>query len=308
MPKKQVLAKILVPVDGSAPSIAGEEVAAMIAKSFNSKITALHAVTHELMHPSFQRFAPETPEFVAGGPRPQAVPWVHVHAPGIDKTTAELTSLYRNEGADYLADAALLFKEEGVKSESKLIEHVSAAEAILNEAKKGDYDLIILGQSGEKEKEAHLGSVAEKVSRQSPVPVLIARGKTTMSKMLVALDGSKTSEKALKCAATLAKKLGSGITLLHVQEAHLFNFRPELTKTIGKSILSSAAKKLKGLKFDQKLESGDPAKIITQTAEKGNYDLIVIGVRGRSSIGRLLLGDVANHVVHYANRSVIIVK
>jgi nucleotide-binding universal stress UspA family protein len=98
------------------------------------------------------------------------------------------------------------------------------------------------------------------------------------------------------------------MTLLHVQESRLFKLRPALSKSIGASILNSAAKRLKGLKFDQKTESGDPAKVIIQMADKGNYDVIVMGGRGRNSIGRPLLGDVANHVIHYTNRSVIIVK
>jgi len=69
-----------------------------------------------------------------------------------------------------------------------------------------------------------------------------------------------------------------------------------------------AANQVKGIKIDQKLESGDPAKVIVQTAEKGDYDLIVMGSRGLGMIGRFLLGSVSDHVTQYANRSVLIVK
>jgi nucleotide-binding universal stress UspA family protein len=81
-----------------------------------------------------------------------------------------------------------------------------------------------------------------------------------------------------------------------------------LTETIGNSILSDAAKRLKGVSFDQKLESGDPARKILDIAEKGNYDLIVMGSSGHNAIARFLLGSVSNHVLHYAKHPVLIVK
>jgi nucleotide-binding universal stress UspA family protein len=140
------------------------------------------------------------------------------------------------------------------------------------------------------------------------VPVLVAGEKATVAKMLVPVDGSKSSGKALNYAASLAKKLDAKLTLLHVQESSLFSRRPELSQTMGKRILSDAAEKLKGTTFDQRLEAGDPAKKITEIAEKEGYDTIVMGSKGHSTIERLLLGSVINHVLHYTKRSVLVVK
>ncbi len=140
------------------------------------------------------------------------------------------------------------------------------------------------------------------------VPVLVVAESRQMSKILVPVDGSRSAEKALKYAADLAKKMGAKITLLYVQESGLSRVRPEIAKGVGNAILSQAAGKVKDAEFDKRLESGSPWKCDNQMAEQENYDLIVMGDKGHSGIRRFLLGSVSNHVLHYTNRAVLIVK
>jgi len=220
----------------------------------------------------------------------------------------DITDWYHQEGKKSISEAVALFKQKGIAVDQKLVEHTDPAETILEEAEKGDFDLIIIGHSGEEEKEPHLGSIAEKVSQHARTSILIARGRKSISKMLVPVDGSENAEKALQYAIAIAKKTNAKITLLYVQDPGLFNLKPEEIKKIGAFILSEAANKVKGIEVDQKLESGDPAKTITQAANKGDFDLIVMGSRGHSGIMRFLLGSVSAHVIHYANRSTLIVK
>ena len=182
--------------------------------------------------------------------------------------------------------------------DQKVVEHKSVAEAVMRRTDGKKYDLIVMGRNAQKEKETHLGSVAYKVSRQSDIPVLVAGEKAavSISKVLVPVDGSEVGE-ALTYAAALCNKLNAALTLLHVQESHLFGLRPEVSKAIGKGILADAAEKLKGTSFEQKLESGDPARKISEIALKENFDIIVMGGNG-----------VSNHVLHYTMHSVLIVK
>ncbi len=98
------------------------------------------------------------------------------------------------------------------------------------------------------------------------------------------------------------------MSLLHVQESSLANLRPELAKEIGNRILSEAAGQVKGTEVDKKLKSGDPAKTIIQEAANGDYDLIVLGKKGHSAIRRFLLGSVSDHVIHYSDRSVLLIR
>ena len=318
MEREQVFKKILFLTDGSDRALSGQELAILLAKKLGSEVTVFHVVTHELMRPLFRNFLMQGRGLTDSADSEPAVvaDRVIMHAEGpsssgahySEKIEDELTSVYRQQGEDIVADAALAFKEEGVNADRKVVEHKSVAEAVMEEVDSEDYDLIVMGRNEQKEKEAHLGSVAYKVSRQADIPVLVGGEKQAISKMLVPLDGSKGSENALKCAAALAEKLNAKLTLLHVQESHLFSMRPEVSMAIGKGILADAAGKLSGTSFEQKLESGDPAKKISEIAEKGDFDIIVMGGKGHGESSRSLLGSVSNHVLHYTKHPILIVK
>jgi len=56
------------------------------------------------------------------------------------------------------------------------------------------------------------------------------------------------------------------------------------------------------------IEEGDAATIIIDVANKLNVDLIVLGSKGDSEIGQFLIGSVANKVVQYAHKPVMVVR
>jgi nucleotide-binding universal stress UspA family protein len=313
MERKRIFQKIRVPTDGSFPALLALELTAYVAKKLRSVVTVIHVVSHDFMSPEVQRHFAITDEhysWPAVAHTPHLEPHGHevVPDPRIIENIRELTNMFHQKGQQAVNDALALFKEEGVVANSKLVEHADVADTIIDEAQVGDYDLIVMGHSGEKEEEPHLGSVAEKVVRQVRTPVLIARGKRQLEKILVPIDGSERAEKALQYAATLARKLNSAISLLYVQESNLFRLRPKMTEKIGDSILSEAEARIEGLEVDKMLESGDPAKVITATADQGNFGLVVMGSRGLGAVGRFFLGSVSDHVSHYASSSVLIVK
>jgi len=117
-------------------------------------------------------------------------------------------------------------------------------------------------------------------------------------KILVPLDGSKLAEASLPYAEELARKIGSQITLISVllygsesdedQYHHLHQFYiQEMTKTM----------KQKAIKVKSVIVIGDPAEQIVDYADKKNFDLIIMGTRGRSALKRWILGSVADKVV-----------
>jgi nucleotide-binding universal stress UspA family protein len=311
--------KILFLTDGSPPSLSAQELTIQLAKRLGAEVTVFHVVTHELMRPIVQDFLLQSrgiPESADSEPATivrqevslgRKTPTSHGAHYG-ETTEGEITAVFRQQGEEVVADSAQTFKEEGMHAETKVVENKNIVDAVMEEVNRENYDLIIMGRNGRKEKESRLGAVAEKMSRHSEIPVLIAGEKNAFTKLLAPVDGSKNSQRALAYAASLAKKVGASVTLLHVQESRLFNSHPELTKTIGNSILTDASEKLKGIDFDKKLESGDPARKILDIAEKGNFDLIVIGGCGHNAIARFLLGSVSNHVLHYTKHAVLVVK
>ena len=134
-----------------------------------------------------------------------------------------------------------------------------------------------------------LGSTSEKIALYFKIPVLIVKKKTKLGKILVAIDGSKQATKALGYVSVIARKFNSKITLLHVAESKLADLEPEAVKMIRGKILGDAATEIKGVEIEKELVFGDPAESIIQLAKKENYDLIVLGSRGLSSVKRYLL-------------------
>jgi len=283
---ESIFQKILVPVDGSHPCLHAEELAAVIAKNFGSKVMVIYVVSHELMQAS-KRLDYEMPPSVL----------------------TEVTNWFSQAGKKILWEAEALFKEEGIEVDTRIVAYGDPADTILRVAKDEKYSLIAMGNRGETEAEVFsLGSVAEKVSRHAEGPVLIVKQKTQLSKILVAIDGSESAEKALKYSAQLAEKHKAKVTLLNVQESKLFGINPKVVREVGEHALSNAAAKIKGLKLNKQLEYGNPAETIIEVAEKGNYELIVVGSRGLGSVKRFFLGSVSDDISHHAKRSVLIVR
>ena len=73
-----------------------------------------------------------------------------------------------------------------------------------------------------------------------------------------------------------------------------------MVREVGEHVLSDAATKVKGSKLNTQLEFGNPAETIIELAEKGNYELIVVGSRGLSSV--------SDDISHHVKCSVLIVK
>lgn len=278
--------KILVPVDGSHSCLRAEQLAASIAKAFKSEVNVVHIVSHDFMHP----------ELKANYQLPPLV-------------LQKLEESYMKAGQKIIQTAQEIFKEEGITIKTELLKHEDPADKILQMVKDEKYDLVVIGNRAETPvKRYSLGSIAEKISLYAHCPVLIAKKKTKIKKLLVAIDGSEQAGKALEYAVELAHRYRGKITLLHVKETKLFEMEPKLMKEVSANILNDAAAKIKNIPYDKRLEIGDPAKTILDLAKEENYDLIILGSRGLSSVKRFLLGSVSAEVSMDAHRSVLIVQ
>ena len=137
-----------------------------------------------------------------------------------------------------------------------------------------------------------------------------------LNRILVPLDGSKNSSRALDFAIELARHSGGTITGIFILER-----TPEKDfrriGSIEKSILKEAKGFLKAAKirsakkaivFKEKVAFGDPGYTIINFAKKKKYKIIVMGSRGRGSVKETLLGSVSHHVVHKSRLPVLLVK
>jgi nucleotide-binding universal stress UspA family protein len=305
---EQFFKKILVPTDGSFPSLIAQGLAAFLAKKFKSKVTVLHVIAHEFIKPHSRGFPMKYRESDRMVPYQEPVPTGdEVSFP--EAVAREPLNSYYQRGKRVVAEATAFFKEENIPVDQRLVEDADPAETILEEAERGNFDLIVMGHCGVEEKEKpHLGSIAEKVSRHAKIPVLIAHEKIRISKILVSVDGSENTKETLQYVIPIAKMAGAKITLLSVQKLGPLKLKPKVTKEMGFRILPYVTDLVEGIELEKRLESGDPANAIIQIAEKEDFDLIVMGSRGLGGVGRFLLGSVRDHVCHYTNRSVLLIQ
>ena len=132
------------------------------------------------------------------------------------------------------------------------------------------------------------------------------------SKVLLPSDGSDNSLKAAGYAARLMKtnsdmKLS---VLVVVPESSGFKKIDKAMEDKGSEIMNKTVAVFSddSLKVEKFIEKGDPATIIIQYAELGNYDHIIMGSRGVSELRGASIGSVSHKVVHLANCRVTLVK
>jgi universal stress protein A len=142
-----------------------------------------------------------------------------------------------------------------------------------------------------------------------------------VKKILVPVDFSGESKKALKYAQAFAHQFGAGIILLHVVEAVIYPgdlgygsmVLPEVTETLqenGKTRLEMLAKEesASGLKIRTRVRMGSAFNEITLAAKEENVDLIVIATHGYTGLKHVFLGSTAERVVRYAPCPVLTVR
>jgi nucleotide-binding universal stress UspA family protein len=146
--------------------------------------------------------------------------------------------------------------------------------------------------------------------------------------MLVAVDGSENSKKALDFALDLAEKYGAVLTVLNVSELppmgtvppdqtvlsteSITLFSKDLTN-IHQEILLKAAAHAKENKpnvvLTTKLREGNPASQIVAEAKESSIDMVVVGHRGVGRVKELFgLGGISDKVAHLAPCNVVIVR
>ena len=142
-----------------------------------------------------------------------------------------------------------------------------------------------------------------------------------MRTMLVAIDGSDVSLRALEHAARLASVAQDWcLHILCVQppprvygeiEVYVGEQRAhELGESAAHSILDDARERLRGRVTHLELErlEGDPGAVIARRAAELGCESIVMGTHGRGRLGSALLGSIAQHVVHASPVPVTLVK
>jgi nucleotide-binding universal stress UspA family protein len=293
--------EILYPTDFSETSRHALDHAVVIAKWYEARITALHVRRAPLFPP---------PPILAAGFADAAPPAM----PNYRECEEELRALLEPA------------RRAGIELQV-CIEEGTAARTILDYAHSRHSDLIVIGTHGLGGFERlMLGSVAEKVLRNAPCPVMIVppavetASKVPYTRLVCPVDFSDSSLAALRFAFSLAEEADGDLTILNVvdwppdDELLVERFDgPEFRRVVE----AQARDRLEALitsdmrvwcKPVTMLAFGKPYREILNIAEKQQSDLIVMGIHGRNPVDLTLFGSTTNHVVRRAKCPVLTLK
>jgi len=246
---------------------------------------------------------------------------------GMAETDFSPEWIERIRKAEELAEAGCyrlqrLFPEWNVQIESSA---QSPAEAILDKAKNGPADLIVVGTHGRSAvARAVLGSVSLRLVREAPCPVRVARlsEHNNPLRLIIAVDGSPESEAAVSEVCRRSWRVRTEARIVAVHEvrvptnAERFAIGDLIYDQINeedlihlKSASDAATQKLHegGLLTTRIIEQGDPSQVLLAQARAWNADTIFMGSRGMGRVEGILLGSVSSSAVAHAPCTVEVV-
>jgi nucleotide-binding universal stress UspA family protein len=146
-------------------------------------------------------------------------------------------------------------------------------------------------------------------------------------RILVPTDGSEQSASAADHALEIARQFGSAVHAVHVVDDRgpgraaeaVSELSPraeereegqERLERAGDELTAAITERAReaGLDAHGEVLHGEPADQITEYAKANDMDLIVLGARGRSAVGKFLLGSVAGKVARHASTPVMLVR
>lgn len=185
-----------------------------------------------------------------------------------------------------------------------------------------DAEMLVVGSHGSGGLTGFLlGSVSRQIATHAACPTVVVRpAKTDTADMVVGVDGSEHSLKALRWAFEQASFTGGGLHVLHSWEipptwsmVEVPSYEPEvLIRDYGNAELRDTSEAMAGFRDDfpdvkvrQEVMKGSPVKALVKASE--NAAMLVVGSRGLGGFRGLLLGSVSHAVVHKAACSVAVV-
>ncbi len=305
--------KMLVPVDGSKLAEAAFAYAKELAGRLDTNVTILHVVdpTESETLPMHRAYVNHSAEIVK----------------------RRISEVQKKLGKKAVQDAAQVSGEVAVGY---------AAEEILRYTQEKGADLIVMSTHGRSGMWRWvLGSVADKILRASPVPVLLVRSeaaekggfeKWTDLTIVVPLDGSPMAESVLPHVQALAQQVGNdmlNVVLVRVCEppptpavpgAEVpFNWQQLMDenwaacKKTTKEYLTGVENHLKQTGLQVRSEAIEQMKYsvaeeIVEYANKIPLSLIVMATHGRSGIGRWAYGSVAHKILTGSSSPILLVR
>jgi nucleotide-binding universal stress UspA family protein len=236
-----------------------------------------------------------------------------------------LTALDRN--AEAAAERAVRTLSTRWKDVESVVVNEAPVDGILGEAKRFKADVIVLGWRGHGAmRRVLMGSVSRGIVRNAPCAVLVVRRSTRVRRIVLGLDGSATSKRALSLVGTLVPPPDGRVILVTSVDfiampsmrrvpgaqgiAHEVKQRNVRLERAALNELNRAAALLRraGWQARTVLTYGEPLRDLLGTVASGRSQLLVVGARGTSGIRHLLLGSVAEGALNRSPVPVLIAR
>jgi len=284
--------KLLLATDGSQFSEGAIREAIRLTKKCSSKLSAISVIE---TNPEYETIAPQLLEKA-------------------EKTARE-----------HLESVKTLAKKEGVVCSTRILEGEDSYNYITQEAEKNMISMIIMGRRGRTGlKRLAMGSTTSRVIGHAPCNVLVVpkAAQVDFKNIVIATDGSKYSLAAASEAIGIAKNNKSELTVIAVVPSEIMtptdiDFTMTQKELIAEKEMHEAEKNAKAVKEAALKEgvsvkafvmSGRPADAIMEIAREKKADLIVVGSHGRTGLGRLLMGSIAERVIVLTSCAVLVVR
>jgi nucleotide-binding universal stress UspA family protein len=193
--------------------------------------------------------------------------------------------------------------EKAGNVETRVVEALPA-DGIRELAASTGADLIVMGTHGRSGfNRWMLGSVTERILRESPVPLLTVRAapRGPVRRILSPIDGTEASRNAFRLAAGLGACFNAEITAVYVHEGGAARSVPDLCNWI-------PAEARQRCNISELVRHGDPAEEIVALASEEAFDLLVIGAPHRRFFEGLVLGTTTLRAVRHAPCPVLTVS
>ena len=255
---------------------------------------------------------------------------VHVHVADAHRTNdSQHDAQERERERAYLASAAdRLATGWGSPIQTALLDE-PVTDAIAAYAESHRIDLVAMTTHGRGAlSRAWLGSVADRLVRQLPMPMLLLRphetepadviNPTSIKHVLVPLDGSELSERIIPHALALGGLMGARYTLLQTLELLVSGYgfatyapaEYEINALMKEAqrYLDQIAAQLRSESYHVQTELliGPPAMTLLDYAWTHAVDLIALETHGRTGTARLILGSVADKIIRGASVPVLL--
>ena len=265
---------------------------------------------------------------------------VRVHVPPVPimvgnelASDVMLDTAVREIEATYLDELVQRLRQNTTVPIQRSLLEGAVADAIDDHAKTIEADLIVITSHGRGAfARFWLGSVADKIIRHAPAPILVVRpsddsavdlkARPSFQRIIIPLDGSELAERIIEPAIVLGKTSAAEYSLVLILEAvenieALADMKvkipggwmPEATEAKAEIYLDKVAHRMRGhsvVVHPKVIPHGTAAGGILEYAKTHGHPLIALATHGSSGLKRLILGSVADKIIRGATMPVLI--